>query len=89
MTWLLLRSDIWVSPVSKRDEAKEFIRARKLRRWNSQANELLDAWIRILLGEAGGGESVTVTAFANDDQPVSFRINTRTAYSAGGRTGVR
>jgi len=89
MTWLLLRPDIWVSPVSKRDEAKEFIRARKLRRWNSQANELLDAWIRILLGEAGGGESVTVTAFANDDQPVSFRINTRTAYSAGGRTGVR
>jgi hypothetical protein len=86
--WLLLRPDIWISPLSKREEAKELIRMRRLKRYNSQSNEILDAWIRLLLGEAGDGGEVTVTAFANDDQPASFRINTRTAYSAGVK-GVR
>jgi hypothetical protein len=79
--YLMLEPTIWITPNSRRELAVDFIRARGLKRYNPQANKILDAWIGILLGDVGKNEAKIVTAFATNDHPVSFTINTRTAYS--------
>jgi SIR2-like domain len=80
--FLLLRPDVWISPEIPRRDATEFIRGKKLRRWNAQSNSLLSEWIGVLLG-AIGGSSATVTSFAESEHPCSFEISTRSAYSRG------
>ncbi|HKS72841.1 MAG TPA: SIR2 family protein [Terriglobales bacterium] len=80
--WLLLRPDIWISPEMPRKEATDFLRGKKLRRWNKQSNELLNVWISLLLGQIGGAPA-TVTSFPGSDYPCSFGISTRSAYSRG------
>jgi hypothetical protein len=80
--WLLLRPDVWVSPEMPRGEAVEFLRDKKLRRWNRQSNELLNVWIRLLLGQIGGA-TATVNSFPGSEYPCSFEISTRSAYSKG------
>jgi hypothetical protein len=80
--FLLLRPDVWISPEIPRRDATEFLRGKKLRRWNAQANSLLNEWIGLLLG-AIGGASATVTSFADSEHPCSFEISTRSAYSRG------
>jgi hypothetical protein len=80
--FLLLRPDVWISPEIPRRDATEFIRGKKLRRWNAQSNSLLSEWIGLLLG-AIGGASATVTSFADSEHPCSFEISTRSAYSRG------
>ncbi len=79
--WLLLRPDIWVTPSNRRQEATDFLRKKKLYRWNSQSNAILDAWINILLGSVGGGETKRVECYSGSDFPAVFEISTRTAYS--------
>ncbi|HEY0938450.1 MAG TPA: SIR2 family protein, partial [Steroidobacter sp.] len=79
--WLMLRPDVWISPLKERENAEDFLRARKLKRYNSQAFQVLSAWIQILLGNIGQGQSVTITAFPASDYSAKFEISTRTAYS--------
>lgn len=79
--FLMLRPMTWIKPLSMREPASDFIRARELKRYNPQANAILDAWIKVLLGGVARGANSTVTAFADRDYPVSFTINTRTAFS--------
>ena len=78
--WLMLRPDVWITPLAERDEATEFLRARKLKRYNAQSFEILSAWIRVLLGDLGGAP-VKVTAYPDKDYEAAFEISTRTAYS--------
>jgi len=78
--WLMLRPDVWISPLAERDEAADFLRTRKLKRYNAQSFEILSAWIQILLGDLGG-TPVKVTAFPNREHSAAFEISTRTAYS--------
>jgi hypothetical protein len=80
--FLLLRPDVWVSPEVPRRDATEFLRGKKLRRWNAQSNSLLNEWIGLLLG-AIGGASATVASFADSEHPCAFEISTRSAYSRG------
>lgn len=84
--YLMLRPMIWIKPLSMREGATDFIRARELKRYNPQANAILGAWIKVLLGDVGRGENSTVTAFGDGDYPVGFTINTQTAFS---RTEIR
>jgi SIR2-like domain len=79
--YLMLEPTIWITPNSKRELASDFIRARGVKRYNPQANRILDAWIGILLGDVGRGDTKTVTGFPSDDHPVTFTISTRTAFS--------
>lgn len=79
--WLLLRPDIWISPLKEREKATNFLRERKLRRYNPQAFEILSAWIQILLGDVGQGQAATIIAFSGADFSAQFEISTRTAYS--------
>jgi len=80
-TFLMLEPTIWITPSIKRELAVDFIRARCLKRYNLQANSILDAWIELLLGNVGRGGAKTVKGFGSEDHPVSFTINTRTAFS--------
>ena len=79
--WLLVEPDIWVSPLSKREEAVDFLRHKKLKRYNSQAFGLLNAWIELICGSIGHGEAVAVCCQDNTEFPAKFELSTRTAYS--------
>lgn len=85
--WVMLRPDIWIKPLARRQEAREFLRKRRLYRYNNQSYRILDAWIEILLGSIGSGNAVKVSCFQGSDYDVEFEIGTRTAYSRGGSHG--
>lgn len=79
--WLMLRPDVWITPLKERESMRDFLHARKLKRYNTQAFDVLSAWIQILLGDIGQGNAAAITAFPQADFPAQFEISTRTAYS--------
>ena len=79
--WLLLEPDVWIKPLKNREDAQDFLRKRKLKRYNIQSYDILNAWIEILIGSIGQGTPVTVTYGADTDYPASFTVSTRTAFS--------
>lgn len=81
--WVMLEPDIWIKPLSRRQEATDFLKQRKRYRYNPQSYAVLDAWIQILLGRIGGADSAEVTCYPGHDFGGSFLIGTRTAYSRG------
>lgn len=81
--WLLIRPTTWISPVSERENAKEFLRTRTLRRYNHIAFAILDAWKKVLFADAPAGEA-TVSCFNGATYPVVFKIKTLTAFSRKG-----
>jgi hypothetical protein len=82
--FLMMRPDIWVTPLAKREEATAFLRDKKLKRWNAMAYRLLDAWIALLVGSVGNAQDAQVSCFQNTKYPVAFKLNTRSAYSGRG-----
>lgn len=82
--WLLLEPDIWIKPLAQRENVREFLRAHKLRRYNSQSSDILTAWIEILLGAVGQGAPITVTYAPGSAYPAEFAVSTRTAFSRRG-----
>lgn len=82
--WLLIRPDIWITPLSMRENATEFLRNKKIRRYNNQSYVLLNAWIKVLFGSIGDGQEVSVSCFPNTDYAPTFKVSTRTAFSYGG-----
>ena len=82
--WLLIRPDIWIAPLSMRENATDFLRSKKKNRYNNQSYQLLDAWIKVLFGSVGDGQEVSVSCFPSTDYAPTFKVSTRTAYSSGG-----
>ena len=82
--WLMLEPEIWIRPLKQREHAFEFLRSRKLRRYNSQSSDILNAWIKILFGAVGEGTPVTVTFAPGSSYPATFTVSTRTAFSRRG-----
>lgn len=82
--WLLIRPDIWITPLSMRANATDFLRSKKIHRYNNQSYQLLDAWIRVLFGSVGAGQEVRVSCFTDADYAPTFKVSTRTAFSYGG-----
>lgn len=82
--WVLLRPNIWITPLTGRESAAEFLRKRRLRRWNKQAFEILNAWIGILLGGVSQRDPITVEAFPASEYSAKFSISSLTAYSRRG-----
>jgi hypothetical protein len=82
--WLLLEPDVWIKPLVQRENAREFLRAHKLKRYNSQASDILSAWIEILLSAVGQRAPVTVTYAPGSAYPAEFTVSTRTAFSRRG-----
>lgn len=87
MLWVMLRPDIWIAPLDKRQNAREFLRKRRLYRYNNKAYNLLDAWIGILLGSLGTGVGVNISCYKDEEYSGVFEVGTRTAYSCGGAHG--
>lgn len=85
--WVLLRPDLWIKPLARRQEARDFMRQRRIKRYNNKSYHLLNAWIGILLGSVGAGDSIKVTCFPETKFGAVFEIGTRTAYSLGGGNG--
>jgi len=85
--WVMLRPDIWIKPLAKRQEARDFLRKRRLYRYNNQSYRLLDAWIEILLGAVGSGSTIKVSCFPDAEYSADFELGTRTAYSRRGGYG--
>ena len=85
--WVMLSPEIWIKPLAKRQEARVFLRKRRLYRYNKQSYSLLDAWIQILLGEVGSGSAIKVSCFKDAEYSAEFELGTRTAYSRGGSHG--
>lgn len=85
--WVALRPDIWIEPLERRQEARDFLRQRRLKRYNKQSYHLLDTWIEILLGVVGSGSAVKVSCFPDAEYSAVFEIGTRTAYSRGDSHG--
>jgi hypothetical protein len=81
--WLLIRPDIWITPLSERENASDFLYTKKIRRYNNQSYQLLDAWIRVLFGFIGTGQEVQILCFPDSAYSPTFSVNTRTAFSRG------
>lgn len=82
--WLLIRPDVWIKPMAMRESAIDFVKNRKLRRYNPQAYGLMDAWIEILLKTVGTDQTVSITAFPDCEFKATFSIGTRTGFSKRG-----
>ena len=83
--WLLVEPDIWVSPLSERENVIDFLRDKKLRRYNGHAFNILNAWINLLCGSVGYGDNIFFAkCYGKTDYPAQFGVNTRTAYSRRG-----
>lgn len=83
--WVVFQPDIWIRPPRSRDDAREFLDSRRGNRYNNKYNELISAWIEILLGTHTKPTEIEVSPFAEGaaaENP-SFRIGSRSAYSRG------
>jgi len=88
LLWLLIRPDIWISPQTMREYATDFLRKKKLYRYNNQSYALMDAWISVILGSVGKGDKYEVCCYPDSDYPAKFSVCTRTGYSMrGGANG--
>lgn len=83
--WLLLNPRthlIWNDEASpeEKNKAKDFVRERMARRYNSQSNDLLESWRTILLGADKGEVALTAGPFTKGIG-ASFTINTVSGFS--------
>ena len=81
--WVLLNPDIWIWPPRARKISADFIENRRKNRFNKKFNDLIGAWIQIILGTNERNAKVTVSAFAqgSEAENPSFCLTTRTAFS--------
>ena len=81
--WMVIDPDIWIWPPRAREDAKEFLRERRADRLNAKYNDLLGAWVHIILGTDERNISITVSAFkdGNGVENPSFCFGSRTAFS--------
>jgi hypothetical protein len=81
--WLLVEPDIWIWPSRARRLATDFLDRRRADRFNKKYNDLLDAWVHLILGTDARNTTITITTFASGTGPEnpSFSIGTRTAFS--------
>jgi hypothetical protein len=81
--WLVVDPDIWIWPGRARRVAEEFMDRRRGDRFNKKYNQLLDAWVRLIVGTETRNIEVTVSAFASGSaaENPSFSFGTRTGFS--------
>lgn len=80
--WFLLEPSVWFGKCATDEQhyqCNEFVRERMARRYNSQFNSILDAWIEVIVGE---GQATTINAL-NDQPGISapFTLLKRTGFT--------
>lgn len=86
--WLVVDPDIWIWPSRARRIADEFMDNRRGDRFNKKYNQLLNAWVRLIVGTDARNTEVTVSAFASGSAAENpcFSFGTRTGFSQGLRS---
>ena len=81
--WMLLHPDLWIWPPRGRQDAGDFMRQRRRDRLNRKYNELLDAWLHVLLGRYHLGSQIDLAPFEGGDGPNNphFVVSSRTAFA--------
>lgn len=79
--WLILTPTTWIEPPTERRNQIDFIRQRRLKRYNRITSALLDAWIKILFGDDKKAASIKLFCYQEAGYPVEFVVNSRSAYS--------
>ena len=81
--WLVVDPDVWIWPSRSRQDATEFLDHRRRDRFNKKYNDLLAAWVQIILGTHRSGIDVRLTAFdgAEGAGNPAFVVGSRTAFS--------
>ena len=81
--WLVVDPDIWIWPPRSRQDAVEFLDQRRRDRYNKKYNELLSAWVQIILGTEERGIEVRLTASdgAEGAGNPTFLVGSRTAFA--------
>lgn len=81
--WLLLEPDVWIEPRRTRKLAVDFLDERRGDRFNKKFNDLLDAWVHIVLGTPERNADVSVSVFENGGPAENpcFSISSRTAFT--------
>jgi hypothetical protein len=78
--FLMIRPEIIISPSNERMNCRDFIRNKRLKRYNKVTSLIIDEWIKILFGVVGKG-LVECCCYEDSQYPAKFKINTRTLYS--------
>ena len=81
--WLLVHPDLWIWPPRARPDAQDFMERRRRDRLNRRYNELLDAWLEIVLGPDGPDVELSPFDHADPVENPRFLLGHRTAYARG------
>ena len=81
--WMLVHPDLWIWPPRARRDAQDFMEQRRRDRFNRKYNEILDAWLCVVLGHYGRGARVELSAFdeGDDVENPRFVLCSRTAFA--------
>ncbi len=81
--WLLVDPDVWIWPARCRQDATEFLDQRRRDRFNSKYNDLLTAWVQIILNTDRRGVDVELSAPHGADGAGKsvFLVGGRTAFA--------
>ena len=81
--WLVVDPDVWIWPARSRHEATEFLDRRRRDRFNGRYNELLSAWVKLILDtdETGVEVALSVSGDPGDAGNPAFRVGGRTAFA--------
>ena len=82
-TWLVIDPDIEIWPPRAREIAQDFLDERRKGRFNDKYNNLLDAWVKVLIGSGERRVDVSFRTFDDNDEAAnpSFILGSQTAYS--------
>ena len=81
--WMLVQPDIWIWPPRARKDAQDFMQHRRRDRFNDKFNQVLDAWLRVVLGDHSRGSHIRLTPFdsGGDAENPPFVLSSRTAFA--------
>ena len=81
--WMLVHPDLWIWPPRARRDAQDFMEQRRRERFNRKYNEILNAWLRVVLGDHRHPAKVELSTFDDGDDVENprFVLSSRTAFA--------
>ena len=81
--WMIVHPDLWIWPPRARRDARDFMAYRRRDRLNRKHNRLLDAWLRLTLGDHRPGSQIQLSPFdgGDDVENPRFLLSSRTAFT--------